>query len=73
MNRWVSALLIVIGVGLLVLMVWLDWRDGTPTMSKGDQPIEVVITGGLGIAALGNGAYHLWRSITRRGSDRKNR
>lgn len=73
MNRWVDALLIFVGVGLLVLMVWFDWRDGTPTMSKGDQPFEVVLTGGLGLAALGSGVRNVWRGVRRKRSDRENR
>lgn len=71
MSRWLSLLLIVAGVALLSLAVWLDFRDGSPTMQKGDQPFEVVLLGGLGFAALVNGAYRFWRSF-RRDDERRN-
>jgi hypothetical protein len=32
-------------------------------MRKGDAPLEVVIAGALGVAALGNGLYRFWRSF----------
>lgn len=50
MNRGISIIAIVAGVALLALAVWLDFRDGSPTMTKGDQPLEVVVAGGLGLA-----------------------
>ena len=40
-------------------------------MKKGDQPFEVVLTGGLGIAALGNGLYRFWKSFKNRDQDPK--
>lgn len=72
MSRWMSILLIVAGVALLALAAWLDFRDGSPTMQKGDQPLEVVIAGALGLASLGNGLYHLWRRLARDKFDRRN-
>lgn len=71
MNRWISILTIVAGVALLALAVWLDFRDGSPTMTKGDQPLEVIVSGGLGLASLGNGLYWLWRSFDHKKSDRR--
>ncbi|MFJ2370895.1 hypothetical protein [Microbacterium sp. NPDC087665] len=65
MNRWLNLLLIIVGVALLALMVWLDVHDGSPTMKMGDQPIEVVLAGALGFAALGNGLYRFCRSFKR--------
>lgn len=70
MNRWISILAIVAGVALLALAVHLDFRDGSPTMRKGDQPLEVVVVGALGLVSLGHGLYWLIRSFRRRKSDR---
>lgn len=63
MNRLMWLLLALAGVALVVFAVWLDVHDGSPTMQKGDQPIEVVLTAGLGLAALGNGLYRFFRSF----------
>ena len=65
MNRWMYLVLILAGVAMIALAVWLDFRDGSPTTTRGDQPIEVVIAGGFGIALLGNGLYRLWKSLKR--------
>ncbi|MFJ4253524.1 hypothetical protein [Microbacterium sp. NPDC090003] len=69
--RWLNFLLFVAGIALLALSVWLDVRDGVPSMKKGDQPFEVVLTGALGIAALGNGLYRFWKSFKNDDQDPK--
>jgi hypothetical protein len=62
-HRWLYFCLFIVGVTLFTLCIWLDFRDGSPTMMMGDQPFEVVITGGLGIAALLNGLFGFWKSF----------
>lgn len=65
MKGWLFLLMAVAGVALIALSVWLDVRDGVPTMRKGDQPFEVVLSGGVGIALLGNGLAGVWRALRR--------
>lgn len=65
MKGWLFLLMAVAGAALIALSVWLDVRDGVPTMRKGDQPFEVVLTGGLGVALLGNGLAGGWRALRR--------
>lgn len=65
MKGWLFLLMAVAGAALIALSVWLDVRDGVPTMRKGDQPFEVVLTGGLGVALLGNGLAGVWRALQR--------
>ncbi|UPL14762.1 hypothetical protein [Microbacterium galbinum] len=69
--RWLNLLLFFAGVALLALAYWLDVRDGVPTLRKGDQPFEVVLTGGLGFAALGSGLYRFWKSFKSDDEQRK--
>ncbi len=71
-ERWLFAGLVFAGGALIALAIWLDVRDGVPTMRKGDHPWEVVIVGGLGIALLGSGLNAMWRARrSRRSAPRK--
>lgn len=67
MKGWLFLLMAVAVAGavLIAVCVWLDVRDGVPTMQKGDQPFEVVLTGGLGMALLGNGVVRAWWVLRR--------
>lgn len=64
---WLWLVAIVVGAGLIALAVWLDVRDGVPTMRRGDQPLEVTAAGGAGIALLCNGVVGAWRAYKRWG------
>lgn len=63
MNRWLVPGMIILGVALIALAVWLDVRDGSPTMRMGDQSPEFVLVGGLGIALFGSGVAATWRAF----------
>lgn len=65
MKGWLFLLMAVAGAALIAHSVWLDVRDGVPTMRKGDPPFEVVLTGGLGVALLGNGLAGVWQGLRR--------
>jgi hypothetical protein len=71
MRKLAYVLFIIVGTAMIILAVWLDTRDGVPTTTRGEQPFEVVLTGGIGIALLGNGVYRLWRDIKRDNEDRR--
>lgn len=66
MNRWLSPVFALVGACLLALGIWLDFRDGSPTMQRGDQPLEVVVTAGIGLALLISGLIGTWRAFTGR-------
>lgn len=45
--------------------VWLDVSDGVPTTRKGDQPLEVIAAGAVGIILLSNGLVGIWKAYKR--------
>ncbi|WP_433585478.1 hypothetical protein [Microbacterium hydrocarbonoxydans] len=71
MSRLLSPGLALLGVALLALVIWLDVRDGSPTMQKGTQPWEVVVTEGIGDSLLVSGLIGTWRTFKNRGAGDK--
>jgi len=62
---WLFLLMAVAGAALIALSVWLDVHDGIPSKQKGDEPLEVVLSGGVGVALLGNGLVRAWWALRR--------
>lgn len=67
---WLYIPTTILGAALIALGIWLDWRDGSPTMSRGDQPLEVVLAGGAGLALFLSGVFGGLRALRVRRASR---
>jgi hypothetical protein len=64
--NWLAPVCALLGLAFLALAVWIWVSAGSPRWARGEQPIEVVGSIGLGLALLINGLVLSWRALKKK-------